>query len=366
MSIVRSMWLSKRGPHSTGLVESYAVKMGANMASRVERKDFAKYLVEARSWESDKVRSQEISKRTAWTVAIVASILAIVSVVTVALLTPVQRVEAYVVRVDSSTGQVNVVRPLSNGDTTYDEAINKYFTQWYVRWREGFIQERAPEFYNNVGILSSSAEQARYLKQYDPSSQASPLNVYKNFGRSVITIKSTVLDKPGVARIQFTKEEDWGGRNQKTSQWSAMVFYRFSGAPMSEKDREINPLGFQVLNYTVAEDKSLSNEPVAGNTKVLPVPEIAPTLQPRQAQMVANPTITVPAIAPPQPNQISAPQSASGQSVVSVLPGAPRSTASSSTVQGGMSGATVNAVVPVDKTSTADSSKSTAKTIKQE
>lgn len=274
--------------------------MGGAMATRVEKKDFANYLLEARSWESDKIRNLEVSKRTAWIIAVVASVLAAISIVTVALLTPIQRVDAYVVRVDSGTGLVNVVKQLQNGDTNYDEAINKYFTQWYVRWREGFLQERAQEFYYNVGLMSAYSEQTRYLKQYEPTSSTSPLNIYKNGGRSVITIKSTAFDTPGAARIQFTKEEDWGGENQKVSQWTALIYYRFSGAPMSDKDREINPLGFQVINYVVSQDKPAETASVTEPAKVSPAAtmNVLPTAP--SPVVVAPPAavVTVPAIAP--------------------------------------------------------------------
>lgn len=264
------------------------------MASMVEKKQFSKYLVEAKSWESEKVRSLEVSRRTAWIVAIVASLLAAISIVTVALLTPIQKVEAYVVRVDSGTGLVNVVRPLKDGDTNYDEAINKYFTQSYVRWREGYFQERAQEFYYNVGIMSSSQEQSRFLKIYDPANSGSPLNIYRNSGRSIITIKNTFFDGPGAARIQFTKEEDFAGKNHKTSQWTALVYYRYTGAPMSDKDREINPLGFQVINYTVSEDKPPQVAATASSTTPPPA------------------GVTVPAIAPVAVPQVVAPSTATG------------------------------------------------------
>jgi type IV secretion system protein VirB8 len=270
------------------------------MATRVEKKDFANYLLEARSWENDKIRNLEVSKRTAWIIAVVASILAAISIFTVGLLTPIQRVDAYVVRVDSATGLVNVVKPLQNGDTNYDEAINKYFTQWYVRWREGFLQERAQEFYYNVGLMSAYSEQSRYLKQYDPTNTNSPLNVYKRGGRSQITIRSTVFDGPGAARVQFTKEEDWGGKDQKTSQWTAIIYYKFTGAPMSDKDREINPLGFQVVNYVVSQDKAAETASAAEPATVLPTAAV--NVLPATTTPAAVPStaavVTVPAIAP--------------------------------------------------------------------
>ncbi len=274
------------------------------MASMVEKKQLSKYLAEAKSWESEKVRALEVSKRTAWVVAIVASLLAAISIVTVALLTPTQRVEAYVVRVDSGTGLVNVVRSMKDGDTNYDEAINKYFTQAYVRYREGYFQERAQEFYYNVGIMSSSQEQARFLKVYDPASSGSPLNLYKNAGRSIITIKNTYLDGPGAARIQFTKEEDFAGKNHKTTQWTAMVYYRFTGAPMSDKDREINPLGFQVLNYTASEDKqdnavATPAEGAGAQAAVMPAGVTVPAITPTPVAGVASQATPAPVIAQP-------------------------------------------------------------------
>lgn len=274
--------------------------MGGAMATRVEKKDFANYLVEARSWENDKIRNLEVSKRTAWVVAVVASILAAISIVTVALLTPIQKVDAYVVRVDSATGLVNVAKPLRNGDANYDEVINKYFTQWYVRWREGFLQERAQEFYYNVGLMSAYSEQSRYLKQYDPTNTNSPLNVYKRGGRSQITIRSTVFDGPGAARVQFTKEEDWGGKDQKTSQWTAIIYYKFTGAPMSDKDREINPLGFQVVNYVVSQDKPAETASAVEPATVPPIAAVNVLPAAPTPAAVASPAtvVTVPAIAP--------------------------------------------------------------------
>ena len=66
---------------------------------------------------------------------------AFASVMAVAMLTPLKTVEPYVIRVDNSTGIVDVVESLRDGETNYDEAINKYFTQWYVRYREGYSKE---------------------------------------------------------------------------------------------------------------------------------------------------------------------------------------------------------------------------------
>jgi type IV secretion system protein VirB8 len=193
---------------------------------------------------------------------------------------------------------VNVVRPLENGSTSYDEAVNKYFTQWYVRWREGYIRERSQEYYYNVGITSAPAEQRRYLEQYDPKNSDSPLNVYKADGRSIITIKSTAFNSKDTATIHFTKEVDFGGKSRKVTQWMAIIHFTYTGARMSDQDREINPLGFQVLNYTVVDETPKSASAVA-----LPAPAGAPGMTAAAIATPAQPSnpaaIAVPAIAAP-------------------------------------------------------------------
>ena len=145
-------------------------------------KDIAEaYLQETRSWETDKVIELTKSRRTAWWVASVAGGLAIMSVTAVVLLTPLKTTEPFVVRVDNSTGIVDVVKTLKTGETNYDEAVNKYFVQLYVRHREGFNKETAAENYYSVGILSSANEQQKYQDFFTPKNTRSPLNVYGQY-----------------------------------------------------------------------------------------------------------------------------------------------------------------------------------------
>ena len=151
---------------------------------KVQREEFQAYLEDARSWETDKAKSLESSKRTAWMVASASGVLAFVSVLAVAALTPLKSVEPYVIRVDNSTGVVDVVNSVKDGETNYEESINKYFTQWYVRYREGYSKDLAEEYYSNVGLMSVGAEQQRYLEFFNPKNQQSPLNVYGDYARS--------------------------------------------------------------------------------------------------------------------------------------------------------------------------------------
>lgn len=215
---------------------------------QVEKEEFEQYLKETRTWETNKVEEAERSKKTAWRVATGACIVAAISATGLSVMGPLKKVEPFVIRVDNSTGVVDIVSTMKGAQTNYDEAINKFFVQRYVRFRESYTRALASEYYSNVGLLSSVKEQQRYLAYFQPKNPNSPLNVYSDFATVQVTIKSTSFIKPDVALVRYVKEIERGG--EKTiSHWAATVTFTYIKAPISEKDREINPLGFVVNEY---------------------------------------------------------------------------------------------------------------------
>jgi len=270
------------------------------MASKVEKKDFAKYLQEAKSWETDRLIAAEKSKKIAWAIAMVAGGIALVSVIAVAGLTPLKSTELKIIRVDNATGIVDVVTEIPNAKTNYNEAVNKYFAQLYIRYREGYSRELAEEYYSNVGIMSGRAEQQRYGEFFNPKNPQSPLNVYGTNARVKTRVKSVSFIKENVALVRYTKEIERGASERPAiTHWAATLVFKYSGAPMTEKDRAVNPLGFQVTEYRNDPDSSASADPVpTAPAGVQPtaadpnVPTINPGLPPVQPQG------QVPAIAP--------------------------------------------------------------------
>lgn len=221
------------------------------MNNTVEAADFARYLDEARTWETDKVQERNKQLRTAYWFGGVASAVAVMAstaavVMAFAWMNPAP---PPVIRVDNSTGIVDVVETIRDGKTNYDEAINKYFTQWYVRYREGYAKELAEDYYKNVGIMSVGLEQQKYYEFFNPKNPMSPLNVYGPYAKVKIGIKGTSFIKPNVALVRYTKQIERGLDKPQISHWAATITFKYSGAPMRESDRADNPLGFQVEAY---------------------------------------------------------------------------------------------------------------------
>lgn len=258
--------------------------------SNVSEKDLKAYFHEAASWETNRLIQAERSKRTAWRIATGSFIAAVALALAVAGLTPLKKVEPYVIRVDNATGVVDVVEALTDGKTNYDEAVNKYFIQWYIRYREGYSRALSEEYYYATGLMSGTVEQQRYLQFFNPKNPLSPLNVYGDYAKVKISIKSTSFINSNVALVRYTKEIERGADRPQITHWAATVTFRYTKAPMSEKDRGINPLGLQVTEYRNDPD-ALAPAATAPAPAAAPAFEPAPSVQAFPATAPAVPAI---------------------------------------------------------------------------
>ena len=216
----------------------------------VKAEDKEKYYETSRTWEYDRMRAAIQSKRLAWGVAAGACTLAVASVAAVAMLSPLKTVEPYVIRVDKSSGETQVVTALKGPQPrTYEDAVNRYFISQYVRLREGWLNDAARENAFTVMLTSDQAESARYLNSVQANNKNAPSNIYGDKGFVSISIRTISFLSPTVAQVRFTKIITFGQNTPIAQNWNAILTFRYTTAPEHEKDRNINPLGFQVVNY---------------------------------------------------------------------------------------------------------------------
>ncbi|WP_113435074.1 virB8 family protein [Rhizobium sp. SYY.PMSO] len=206
------------------------------------------YFDKARRFDQDRMIQIERSNRIAWLIAIASGIVAGISVFAVAGLTPLKTVEPFVVRVDNSTGIVDVVSALTSTAGTYDEAVTKYFAARYVRAREGYIWSEAQENFRTIALLSTQAEQTRFAALYRGSNAESPQNIYGRAATARIDIASISLINQNVVSVRYMRTITRGD-DVRTTHWVATLTYSYVNAPMSSTDRLVNPLGFVVSDY---------------------------------------------------------------------------------------------------------------------
>lgn len=219
------------------------------MAAGVPKDELKAYFADAASWEQDRLRSAERSKKLAWAVAGVAGALAVAGVAAVAMLSPLKTVQPYVISVDRNTGHAEITAGL-HGDPSisYDEAVAKYFLATYVRYREGWIGAAREEYFDAVMVMSARPEQARWTEYFKADNPQSPQVVLADRTDVFVTIKRVSFLGDNVAQVYFTKEARTGSSTD-TTEAVATIKYSIDGTPSLEADRFKNPLGYQVESY---------------------------------------------------------------------------------------------------------------------
>ena len=216
----------------------------------VKTEDKDTYFDAARTWEYDRFRAAAGREKLAWLIAGIAVVLAIVAVAAVAMLTPLKTVQPYVIRVDRASGETEIVTALKGPQPrTYEDAVNRYFISQYVRLREGWLNDAARENAYSVMLMSDQPEAGRYLGTVQSSNRNAPSNIYGDKGFVSVAIRTISFLSPTVAQVRYTKIITFGQNAPVAQNWNAILTFRYATAPEREKDRNLNPLGFQAVTY---------------------------------------------------------------------------------------------------------------------
>jgi len=91
----------------------------------------AGYFREAANWDADRLQQTQRTARRAWRVAGAGWSCALAVALALVLLMPLKRVEPFLVRVDSSTGIVDIV-PVYTGKAGLEQSVTRYFLSHYA------------------------------------------------------------------------------------------------------------------------------------------------------------------------------------------------------------------------------------------
>jgi type IV secretion system protein VirB8 len=223
------------------------------------------YCREAESWDADRVGQLRRSAQVAWRVASAGWICAVAAAVSIAALMPLKRVEPFVVRVDNTTGVVDVV-PVYDGGATPQEAVTRYFLTHYLTVCERFNFATAESDYEECGAFHSAQRNQVWYALWTATNPDSPLNVHKDGGsvRVQVTSVSFFTRASGLsdlAQVRYLKAARQGAGSAETfSHWVATIQYVYAQPAKDPKTRRWNPLGFKIIDFK-SEPEALLEQP---------------------------------------------------------------------------------------------------------
>ncbi len=200
-------------------------------------------------WNYDIHESARRSAKIAWAFAGGSLLLAFGAVLAVILMTPLKTVEAVYVRVDASTGIVDVLHSLDEVNLTPEDAVNKYFVGKYVRARAGYLYGAFKTDSATVLTMSDGPARTEYQHAIDKDNPLSPFNQNGHKGRVDISIKSISMLKDGVASVRFVATTKNSGVMTVNHHIATVVFSYVPHADITFSALLTDPLGFVVTEY---------------------------------------------------------------------------------------------------------------------
>lgn len=217
-------------------------------------KEAAQYFAEASRWELDHAKLIRQSARRAWRVAIGAAVLAAISGAAVATLTPLKRVEPFVIRVDTSTGIIDVV-PTYVGTADLPASVTRHLVTQYVVQRERYVPAIAESDYEQIGAFHSAAMNQQWAAAWNRANAESPLNRYADGSHVGVQVQAVSFLKEGrgsaeVLQVRFLTATQRGiGAVAEIAHFVATLQVAYGPPSADVRLRALNPLGFKVLEY---------------------------------------------------------------------------------------------------------------------
>lgn len=213
------------------------------------------YFREGATWDTERSAMARRSARVAWWVAAAGWVCAVASSVALLVLMPLKSVDPFVIRVDSTTGIVDVV-PVYSGSNTVEQAVTRYFLSHYITICERFNFSTAESDYEECGAFHAAQRNQAWYALWNPNNPDSPLNVHKDGSTVRVQVEAVSFFQRAsgvtdLAQVRYLKAaRQGGGGDERLSHWIATIQYGYAAPSKDPKVRRWNPLGFKIIELT--------------------------------------------------------------------------------------------------------------------
>lgn len=240
------------------------------------RETLDEYYAHAGSWADERTQSIYASRKTAWIIALVATVVALLLALTLIILLPLKTVVPHTILVDRQTGFVQAVDPANPQKLAPQKALTQSFLMQYVQAREGFDIATVQGQFRKVSLWTSGQAKNRYVSLMQATNPQSPLVIYPRNAVVDVQVRSVSLISDNTALVRFASiRREQGAAEQPEENWVAVIKFRYSSAPMTVEDRYINPLGFEVTDYRKDPESLVAEPSNISAAEVAPAPAIA-------------------------------------------------------------------------------------------
>lgn len=202
-----------------------------------------------KSWYSNRYQIVVVQRNILLLFTLVSMFSVAIAVIFVKNIMSSKSLEPYVIEIESKTGVATVVDQMTAQQFTGDRMINQYFINQFVHASIGYNPKTYKDDREKVRLFSVPAVYADFRNRINPRVLGANSVIQ-------VRIKSVqFLPEPGKAQIRVARQINLEGSDPKTvDEIITMGFFFAPNSKLTIEERLINPLGFQINEYIVAEE----------------------------------------------------------------------------------------------------------------
>ncbi|MFZ9469618.1 MAG: virB8 family protein [Rickettsiales bacterium] len=204
--------------------------------------------IKIKSWYSNRYQIVAVQRNVLLLLTATSIIMVAIAVFFVKNFMSSKSLEPYVIEINEKTGTAVVVQQITSQTFTANEVMKRYFINKYIQSGLSYNPRNYKENSEEVRLFSTSQIFNEYRNRINPYSLGSESQIE-------VKIRSLLFKDNMNVEIRTTREINIVG--QKATTKNEIIYMTFYFAPelnLSIEERLINPLGFQVSKFEVAEE----------------------------------------------------------------------------------------------------------------
>lgn len=207
-----------------------------------------------RNWYEERYDKLIVQRNILLLLLLVVISLTIISVLVISIVVNAKEFDPFVIQIEESTGMAKIVNPVSTEILEGNESLARYFIKKYVIARETYNPvDFDTEARKIVRMLSSSTIYWNYLG-YIRNKEIDPTLIYGQKNTTFLIVKSWSKLDAKKYMLRFSVNETAGDKRVLSK--LAVIDFDYVPMELTETERDINPIGFQVTGYRVDDDNS--------------------------------------------------------------------------------------------------------------
>lgn len=205
--------------------------------------------IRVKNWYSNRYQIIVVQRNILLLFTLVSMFSVAVAVIFVKNVMSSKSLEPYVIEVEQKTGIATIVNQLTSENFTGDQMVRKYFINQFVHAASGYDPKTYKTDVDKVRLLSTPNVYSDFRNRINARQLGAGMQIE-------VRIKSVQFTDSNKAQIRVTEQTSTEGDYKVTTKDKVitMVFQFAPQIKLTMEERMINPLGFQVTQYLIADE----------------------------------------------------------------------------------------------------------------